>query len=80
MHLQNQLIVVIQSRGKYSTSIPGNGARNVGDQKSLLDCLQEQSLTPISLISRFFKGVIKWRKTQNDIVSTQKLGQACMDE
>jgi hypothetical protein len=26
------------------------------------------------------KGVIKWRKTQNDIVPTQKLGQACMDE
>jgi hypothetical protein len=27
-----------------------------------------------------FKGVIKWRKNQNNIISTQKLGQACMDE
>jgi hypothetical protein len=27
-----------------------------------------------------FKGVIKWKKTQNNIVSTLKLGQACMGE
>jgi hypothetical protein len=26
------------------------------------------------------KGVIKWRETQNNIVSNQKLGQACMNE
>jgi hypothetical protein len=27
-----------------------------------------------------FKGVIKWKETQNNIISTQKLGQACMNE
>jgi hypothetical protein len=27
-----------------------------------------------------FKGVIKWKKTQNSIISTLKLGQACMGE
>jgi hypothetical protein len=26
------------------------------------------------------KGVIKWKETQNSIISTQKLGQACMKE
>jgi hypothetical protein len=26
------------------------------------------------------KGVIKWKETQNSILSTQKLGQACMKE
>ena len=27
-----------------------------------------------------FKGAIKWKETQNGIISTQKLGQACMNE
>jgi hypothetical protein len=26
------------------------------------------------------KGVIKWKETQNNVASTQKLGQACMNE
>jgi hypothetical protein len=26
------------------------------------------------------EGVIKWKETQNNIVSTQKPGQACMNE
>jgi hypothetical protein len=40
---------------------------------------QEQSPTPISLChDLFIKGVIEWKLTQNNIVSTPKLGQACM--
>jgi hypothetical protein len=27
-----------------------------------------------------YKGVIKWKETQNNIISTSKLGQACMGE
>jgi hypothetical protein len=40
---------------------------------------QEQSLTPISLChDLFIKGVIEWQLTQNNVVLTLKLGQACM--
>jgi hypothetical protein len=80
MHLQNQLIFVVQIRGKYSTSSPATAPE-----------MLEPEVTPGLLagaepdahqfnVTICFKGVIKWRKTQNDIVSTQKLGQACMDE
>jgi hypothetical protein len=78
MHLQNQLIVVVQSRGKYSTSSPATAPEMLASEVTP-GLQQEQSPTPISLMSRFvYKGMIKWKKTQNNIVSTLKLGQACM--
>jgi hypothetical protein len=39
---------------------------------------QEKSSTPISLCHDLFNGVIKWKLTQNDVVLTLKLGQACI--
>jgi hypothetical protein len=39
---------------------------------------QEQSPMPISLCHDLFNGVIEWKLTQDDVVLTLKLGQACM--
>jgi len=78
MHLQNQLIVVVQIWGKYSTSSPATVPEMLAS-KVTPGLQQEQSPTPISLMSKFVcKGMIKWKETQNNIVSTLKLGQGCM--
>jgi hypothetical protein len=42
--------------------------------KSLLDCYQEQSPTPISFMSGGFLWVIKWVETRGDVTLTQRLG------
>jgi hypothetical protein len=79
MHLQNQLIVVVQSRGKYSTSSPATAPKMlVSEVTPGLLAGAEPDTHQFNVT--IFKGVIKWKKTQNSIVSTLKLGQACMGE
>jgi hypothetical protein len=77
MHLQNQLIVVVQSRGKYSTSSPATAPEMLASEVTpglLAGAKPDTHHFNVTI----FRGVIKWKKTQNSIVSTLKLGQACM--
>jgi hypothetical protein len=78
MHLQNQRLNVVQSRGKFSTSSPATAPEMLALEVTP-GLQQEQSPTPISLChDLFIKGVIEWKLTQNNIVLTLKLGQVCM--
>jgi hypothetical protein len=80
MHLQNQLIVVVQSRGKYSTSSPATAPEMLASEVTPGLLAGAEPDTHQFNVTICFKGVIKWKKTQNNIVSTLKLGQVCMDE
>jgi hypothetical protein len=80
MHLQNQLIFVIQIREKYSTSSPATAPEMLATEVTPGLLAGAEPDAHQFNVTVCFKGVIKWRKTQNDIVPTQKLGQACMDE
>jgi hypothetical protein len=77
MHLQNQRLNVVQSQGKFSTSSPATVPEMLATEVTP-GLQQEQSPMPISLCHNLFNGVIEWKLTQNDVVLTPKLGQACM--
>jgi hypothetical protein len=63
------------TQGKTSTSSPATATEVTPGLQ------QEQSPMPINFMSRWFiDGMIKWKPTQNNIISTPKLGQACIGE
>ena len=80
MHLQNQLIIVVQSRGKFSTSSPATAPEMLVTEVTP-GLQQEQSPTPISFyVTVVFNGVIKWVEAREDITQTQGLGPACEEQ
>jgi hypothetical protein len=80
MHLQNQLIVVVQSWGKYSTSSPATTPGMLASEVTPGLLAGAEPDTHQCNVTICYKGVIKWEETQNNIISTLKLGQACMSE
>jgi hypothetical protein len=80
MHLQNQLNLCRSIPGKIFNFVPGNGARNVGAEVTPGLLAGAEPDAHQFNVTICLKGVIKWKETQNNIVSTQKLGQACMNE
>jgi len=78
MHLQNQLIVVVQSQGKYSTSSPATAPEMLASEVTLGFLTGAEPDTHQFNVTIVYKGMIKWKKTQDNIVSTMKLDQACM--
>jgi hypothetical protein len=80
MHLQNQLIFVVQIRGKFSTSSPAAAPEMlVSEVTPGLLAGAEPDAHQFN-VTICLKGAIKWRETQNNIVSTQKPDPACMNE
>jgi hypothetical protein len=77
MHLQNERLNVVQSQGKFSISSPATTPEMLATEVTP-GLQQEQSPTPIFLCHDLFNGVIEWKLTQQDVVLTPKLGQACI--
>ena len=64
--------------GKIFNFVPKNGARNVGVGSQSWIAAGAEPDTHQFNVTIYYKGMIKWKETQNDIVSNLKLGQACM--
>jgi hypothetical protein len=80
MHLQNQLIVVVQSRGKYSTSSPATAPEMLATEVTpglLAGAEPDAHQFYVTIVYRW---VIEWRETQNNSVPTVKPGQVCMSK
>jgi hypothetical protein len=79
MHLQDQRLNVVQSRGKFSTLSLATAPEMLAMEVTP-GLQQEQSPTPIILChDLFIDGVTEWKPTQNNIVLTLKLGRVCMN-
>jgi hypothetical protein len=65
--------------GKIFNFVPGNGARNVSIRSHPWIAAGAEP-DAHQFMSRFVykRGVIEWKLTQNNVVLTPKLGQACM--
>jgi hypothetical protein len=74
------LIFVIQSWGKYSTSSPATAPEMLATEVTPGLLAGAEPDAHQFNVTICLKGVIKWKETQKNIISTQKLGQACMDE
>jgi hypothetical protein len=74
MHLQNQLIVIVQSRGKYSTSSPTTVPEMLAMKVTpgmLAGAEPDVHQFYVTVVHRW---VIEWRETQNNRVTTLKPG------
>jgi hypothetical protein len=80
MHLQNQLIVVVQSQGKYSTSSPATAPEMLATEVTpglLSGAEPDAHQFYVTIVHRW---VIKWKETRNSSVPTLKTGQVCMSK
>jgi hypothetical protein len=80
MHLQNQLIIVVQSQGKYSTSSPTTAPEILAMEVTPRLLLGAEPDAHQFYVTVFHRWVIEWRETQNNSVPTLKLGQVCMSK
>ena len=80
MHLQDQLIVVVQSQGKYSTSSPAMVLEMLATEVTpglLAGVEPDAHQFYVTVVCRW---VIEWRETQNNSVPTLKPGQVWMSK
>jgi hypothetical protein len=81
MHLQNQLIVVVQSRGKYSTSSPTTAPEMLASEVTPgLLAGAEPDTHQFNVTICFIKGDQMEVKTQGNIILTQGLGLVCKEQ
>jgi hypothetical protein len=80
MHLQNQLIVVVQSRGKYSTSSPATAPEMLATEVTPGLLAGAEPDAHQFYVTVVYRWVIEWRETQNNSVPTLKPGQVCMSK
>jgi hypothetical protein len=74
MHLQNQLIVVVQNRGKFSTSSPATAPEMLVSEVTPGLLAGAEPDAHQFLCHGLFNGVIRWVKTQENIALTRETG------
>jgi hypothetical protein len=70
MHLQNQVVVVVQSRGKYSTSSPATVPEMLATEVTPGLLAGEEPDAHQFYVTIVHRWVIEWKPTQNDIIPT----------
>jgi hypothetical protein len=74
MHLQNQLIVVIQNQEKFSNSSPATMPEMLASEVTLGLLAGAEPDAHQFLCHGLFNGVIRWVKTQENITLTRETG------